>query len=205
MSDLAGLDYGWFPIVGRWTNSLAYYLPAGFTRRLCDAVSAASSLGPVDVFLNDHIKHGNFPNSFIDAHSPSQCGTQVKQIRGDLYVSLHGRQVAARSNIIIEIGMDPDVFRARVGKRSSTHFANVHASAPCHGSKLQVEVYALGESDMSICFNFPQAMTVQELRQRLVGLNVDGASEAELLVNGVAEPPDCILSSAIVVQLQPAS
>jgi hypothetical protein len=128
-----------------------------------------------------------------------------EKIRGDLYVSLHGRQVAARSNIIIEIGMDPDVFQERVGKRSSTHFANVHASAPCHGSKLQVEVYALGESDMSICFNFPQAMTVQELRQRLVGLNVDGASEAELLVNGVAEPPDCILSSAIVVQLQPAS
>ena len=112
MKVLHALQPGVVRIPGKWTMSVAYYLPPGFAENLLAQVTQASSFSCVDVWLNGFIKHAMYPNVFFDATAPSQCRSPFDNLSADLYMNRKGRALAKRFGATIEIGMPAEDYTA---------------------------------------------------------------------------------------------
>jgi hypothetical protein len=114
--ELSSLRCGVFQVPGKWTMSVAYYLPAGFAAVLLKSSESARSLCCVDVWLNEHIRHGWFPNPFCDALFRSQCMSPSKDLAADLFMNRQGRKSALSMGARIEVGMAPSDFLLELGR-----------------------------------------------------------------------------------------
>lgn len=67
--------------VVKWTMCVAYFIPPGFARVLCDAVAKTRkrSLTSPDIWLSPFVRYCWWPNPFGDGGAPSQCFGQHRE------------------------------------------------------------------------------------------------------------------------------
>ena len=91
----------------KFTNSVAYYLPSGYAKRLVEEVENRCPLKTVDVWLTSHIRHLLWPNPIVTKPGQTQCGSPLADSEADLYMSR-----SMRSHIPgLEIGASIEEFK----------------------------------------------------------------------------------------------
>ena len=85
--------------VMRWSMCVAYVVPPGFAKQLCDSVSGCNGrlLKSPDIWLAPYTKYFLWPPAFGDQGGDSQCFTEIRELGTDLYCSEEMRRIAKKS------------------------------------------------------------------------------------------------------------
>ena len=85
--------------VMRWSMCVAYVVPPGFAKQLCDSVSGCKGrlLKSPDIWLAPYTKYFLWPPAFGDQGGDSQCFTEIRELGTDLYCSEEMRRIAKKS------------------------------------------------------------------------------------------------------------
>ena len=85
--------------VMRWSMCVAYVVPPGFAKQLCDDVRGCKGylLKSPDIWLAPYTKYFLWPPAFGDQGGDSQCFTEIRELGTDLYCSEEMRRIAKKS------------------------------------------------------------------------------------------------------------
>ena len=85
--------------VMRWSMCVAYVVPPGFAKQLCDDVRGCKGhlLKSPDIWLAPYTKYFLWPPAFGDQGDGSQCFIEIREFGTDLYCSNEMRRIAEKS------------------------------------------------------------------------------------------------------------
>ena len=85
--------------VMRWSMCVAYVVPPGFAKQLCDSVSGCNGrlLKSPDIWLAPYTKYFLWPPAFGVQGDGSQCFIEIREFDTDLYCNNEMRRIAEKS------------------------------------------------------------------------------------------------------------
>ena len=89
--------------VMRWSMCVAYVVPPGFAKQLCDDVCGCKGhlLKSPDIWLARYTKYFLWPPAFGDQGDDSQCFTEIRELGTDLYCSNEMRRIAEKCERVL--------------------------------------------------------------------------------------------------------